>query len=328
MRFLALVLAGWIGMRTWQLWPGPPAGQAAPVTRGRSEPADGRPERGANLPVIASLVAADPVPHGRKIAEVRDTIAPTAPPMASAPVPPHPARVEQPSPSPLPILTILPELSAAPAAVPRRWSASGWAMLRASGAGGGVSTPQLGGSQAGIRLARALDAGGRLAIAARVATALDTRQQEAALGLEWRPTALPVRIVAERRFGLAGQRGGGALGLVGGISDRSLPAGFRLEGYAQAGAVFRDDMEGYADGAARLTRPLVRTGGGTTLTLGVGLWGGAQRGATRLDLGPVATIDVPVREAAHLRVALEWRQRVVGAARPGSGPALSIGTDY
>lgn len=240
---------------------------------------------------------------------------------------PHPVRVERPPQSPLPLLIAVPAVAAAPGAPPRRWSASGWAVVRGSGVGG-ASIPQLGGSQVGLRFVRTLDPGGRLAIAARVATALDTRQQEAALGLEWRPTALPVRIVAERRFGLAGQRGGGALGLVGGISDRPLPAGFRLEGYAQAGAVFRDDVEGYADGAARLTRPVVRTRGGTTLALGVGLWGGAQRAATRLDLGPAATIDLPVAHAAHLRVALEWRQRIVGAAQPGSGPALSIGADY
>ncbi len=73
---------------------------------------------------------------------------------------------------------------------------------------------------------------------------------------------------------------------------------------------------------------MARTGDGATFALGIGLWGGAQRGATRFDLGPAATIDLPVTRAAHLRVALEWRQRVVGAARPGSGPALSIGTDY
>ncbi|WP_159755458.1 hypothetical protein [Sphingomonas sp. 8AM] len=217
-----------------------------------------------------------------------------------------------------------------PPALPsmHRWSASGWAMWRGGGNGIGVATPQLGGAQAGFRVARVLDAQGNVAIAARVAAALDTRQQEAAIGFEWRPTALPVRVVAERRVGLTSQRGGSALGLVGGVSDQALAAGFRLEGYAQAGAVLRDDVEAYADGAVRLARPVVRRNDGASLSISLGLWGGAQRGARRLDIGPAAAVDLPVTDAVHLRVALEWRQRIAGAARPGSGPALSIGTDY
>jgi hypothetical protein len=218
--------------------------------------------------------------------------------------------------------------AAPPPSAPRRWSASGWAIVRGAGPGGGVATPQLGGGQAGLRVARTLDARGSLAIAARVATALDTRQQEGALGLEWRPTRLPVRLVAERRFGLARQRGGAAAGLVAGVSAEPLPIGFRLDGYAQAGAVLRDRMEGYADGALRIARPALRTGGGTILSLGVGAWGAAQRDARRLDVGPSALLEVPLGDAPTVRIALEWRQRVAGAARPGSGPALSIGADY
>ncbi len=192
-----------------------------------------------------------------------------------------------------------------------------------------MATPQLGGSQIGLRFARTLDRRGRIAVVARVAAALGARQQEAALGVEWRPTALPVRLVAERRIGIAGIAGGTAIGLVGGVSGRALPAGFRLDGYAQTGAIARQgEVEGYADGSVRVARPLFRTGGGVALDLGIGAWGAAQRDAQRIDIGPAIGMALPIGPAARVRFALEWRQRIVGDARPASGPALSIGTDY
>ncbi|WP_204317143.1 hypothetical protein, partial [Klebsiella aerogenes] len=33
-------------------------------------------------------------------------------------------------------------------------------------------------------------------------------------------------------------------------------------------------------------------------------------------------------EIEPLRIALDWRQRVAGEARPGSGPALTLGADF
>jgi hypothetical protein len=29
-----------------------------------------------------------------------------------------------------------------------------------------------------------------------------------------------------------------------------------------------------------------------------------------------------------VRLSIDWRQRIAGRARPGSGPALSIGSDF
>lgn len=326
LRFLVLVIGAWIALRTWQLWPDRPPVRALRhvawrIVKRREPPV------AVTVAARTSPIAPSPLPGRRAIISRRKSI--TSPVALSAPgALPTAARKEPVRPPTVQVDAMPSAFPITMAATSRRWSASGWAMVRGSGAGGGVATPQLGGAQAGIRVARAITADGRVAIAARIAAALDTRQQEAAIGLEWRPTALPVRLVAERRFGLANQRGGSGLGLVGGVSDRPLPAGFRLDGYAQAGAVLRDDLEGYADGAARATHPVMRTGGGTTLAIGLGLWGGAQRDARRLDVGPAATIDLPLGGAPHLRVALEWRQRVAGAARPGSGPALSIGADY
>lgn len=327
LRFLAIVLGGWIGMRIWLLWPEPPVALPAPIRdiwpgavarRGEMPPTrvasngnvtaraiSRREWRTLAVPTPATIVL-PPVVRGTADPKGRgddgDTIALLGMVRYGAPEPAAPG--------------------------PRRWSASGWSILRGAGRGGGVATPQLGGSQAGLRLSRTLDARGRFAIAARVAAAVDTRQQEAALGIEWTPTRLPVRVIAERRFGLANMAGGTALGVAGGLSDRPLPAGFRLDGYAQAGTILRDRVEGYADGAIRIVRPVFRTRAGVTLDLGVGAWGAAQRGAGRLDIGPAAALTLPVGDATHLRIALEWRQRALGDARPASGPALSIGADY
>jgi hypothetical protein len=330
LRFLVLVLGAWIGMRTWQLWPETPF---PPIVRDavrrviarRMPPVDHRSSAEASERAVRSAMF---VPPRRAVfaGRVETSAAPSIPPPAAR------GAVDPPKESASYTLGLLGMIRYGapepPPATARRWSASGWAIMRGSGPGGGVATPQLGGGQAGIRIARALDASGRVAIAARVASALDTRQQEGALGIEWRPTRLPIRVVGERRFGLANQRGGTAIGAVGGVSEQPLPTGFRLDGYAQVGAVLRDRAEGYADGAVRVARPVLRSDGGTVLSLGVGAWGAAQRGAQRLDVGPAAMLEVPLGEAPRLRIALEWRQRIAGEARPGSGPALSIGADY
>uniref|UniRef100_UPI0035CB6D37 hypothetical protein n=1 Tax=uncultured Caballeronia sp. TaxID=1827198 RepID=UPI0035CB6D37 len=73
----------------------------------------------------------------------------------------------------------------------------------------------------------------------------------------------------------------------------------------QAGAIARsgagNGMEGFGDGAARLTRPV--TLGPIRLDVGAGTWGGAQRGAARLDVGPTVGLSLPVaRHALRLTV--------------------------
>ncbi|PTS80097.1 hypothetical protein DBR17_11225, partial [Sphingomonas sp. HMWF008] len=127
-------------------------------------------------------------------------------------------------------------------------------------------------------------------------------------------------------FALNGGRGGPALAVVGGIGPVALPRDFRLEAYAQAGAIRRGTTEPYADGAVRIVHPL-GTIGGVPVELGAGAWGGAQRGAARLDLGPSLGVSVPLGKQ-RVRVLLDWRQRVAGTALPGSGAALTLGTDF
>ncbi|MCD2316403.1 hypothetical protein LQ954_09610 [Sphingomonas sp. IC-11] len=186
--------------------------------------------------------------------------------------------------------------------------------------------PQLGGSQAGVRLTYALDSEARLAVAGRFSTALRGRQREAAIGLDWQPTRLPVHVIAEQRVGIEQARGGPSVGLIGGFGPTSVAGPMMLDGYAQAGVIARDGAEGFVDGAVRLSRTVAQVGA-ARLDLGIGAWGGAQRRAARLDAGPTASAVLPIAKVS-LRLSLEWRQRLAGRAAPASGPALSIGTDF
>lgn len=216
--------------------------------------------------------------------------------------------------------------AAPPAASPRRWSASGWVFLRAGrGSGAAPGAGQIGGSQYGLRLRRAFSTSGRLAAAARVAGPLRGSGAEAAIALEWQPGNAPVRLALEQRVSLDGGSGGTGIGMVGGV-DRPLAAGFRLEAYGQAGAIARARIEPYADGAVRLTRG-VGHARRSTLSLGVGAWGAAQRDARRLDVGPTLVLSLPIGPTGA-RLALDWRQRIAGDARPGSGLTLTLGGDF
>ncbi|WP_313536411.1 hypothetical protein [Sphingomonas sp.] len=207
----------------------------------------------------------------------------------------------------------------------RRWSGSAWLALRAGqGIGVAPAAGQLGGSQYGVRVVRALDARGRLAAVGRLAEPLRGRGAEVSLGFEWGPARLPLRLAVEQRFGLDGIQGGPGLGVVTGLY-RDL-AGMRIEAYGQAGGILRTRLEPYADGALRLTRT-VAAQRATMLSAGVGGWGAAQRGVQRLDIGPTLVASVPIG-ALQTRIALDWRQRIAGNARPGSGVALTLGSDF
>ena len=206
-----------------------------------------------------------------------------------------------------------------------RLSFGSWLIARGgTGLGASPSAPQLGGAQGGIRADYALGRG--LAVTGRVAAPAAGAGREASLGIAWRPAGVPLRFVAEQRVALDGGRGGPALGVSGGVSELPLPVGFRLEGYAQAGAILRYGVEHYVDGSARAVRPVAELGG-LSIDAGAGAWGGAQRGVARIDIGPSIGVRAPIAGRA-VRLSLDWRQRIAGDARPGSGPALSIGSDF
>ncbi|MEG3163662.1 hypothetical protein U1701_03550 [Sphingomonas sp. PB2P19] len=222
--------------------------------------------------------------------------------------------------------TLPPPLVPTPRATGRnRLAGSAWLLAR-GGPAGSLDGGQLGASQAGVRFTYALGAARRVALAARVSAPMKGRGREAAFGLDWQPTRLPVRIIAEQRVSLDGGRGGPTIGVVGGYGPADIATGVRLEAYGQAGAIARDGVETFIDTAARVTHPVAHIAG-KRLDLGLGAWGSAQRGAKRFDIGPTLGVAVPVAGTA-IRFNLDWRQRIGGTARPGSGLALSIGSDF
>jgi hypothetical protein len=214
-----------------------------------------------------------------------------------------------------------------PAATPRagrpgRWSGSAWLLIRHDPPGPALAPGgTLGGSQTGARLLFGI--GGGLALSARAYVPLRRiGGAEAAAGLDWQPAArLPVHLLAERRQDVGGDgRSAFALSVYGGGS-RSLRPGLRLDVHGQVGIVGARSRDLFADGAARLSVPA------GPVEIGGGVWGGAQPGAARLDGGPSISWRLPVA-AANLRLQADWRLRVAGDAAPGSGPALTLASDF
>lgn len=205
---------------------------------------------------------------------------------------------------------------------PDRWSTSVWAIARR---GGGALLPggQLGGSQAGMRVLRRIDRKGDLAASVRLSTPWDGIGREAALGLDWKPVpGVPVRLIVEHRLPLDDGQSGTAVFAVTGFGPQAIAPRVTLTAYAQAGAVARDRVEPFADGAVRAVAALT-----PVIDLGLGAWGGAQRDAQRLDVGPTLGIAVPLAER-RVRLSLDWRHRVAGRAAPNSGPAITLAGDF
>lgn len=200
-----------------------------------------------------------------------------------------------------------------------RWSASAWLLVRGAGAASLANAGQLGGSQIGMRGWYRLNPS--VSLTARISAPLEAAGREAAVGIALRRGA--IGIIVEKRIKLdAAARDDIGVIAFGGI-DAALPHDFRLDGYAQAGVVGRD---AFADGALRVERTLIERSG-LRVSVGAGAWGAAQPGVARFDMGPTIVARIPLGDTA-LRVSAEWRARVAGNARPGSGPTLTIGTDF
>lgn len=328
LRFLVGVFGVWTAGRGLVLWSDVVA--QAVVPRAEAGPAGARPVSPPRDLVVSVVARAPAVAVAPAVARDLSIWAPARPKTPATSLRPLLLRADAPaitaSPAapirftPLPE-TSLPGIAPPPTFRASRWSGSGWAILRPAGR----ATPfasQLGGSQAGARIAYAIDGARRVAIYARASTAVDSAQREAAVGLDWRPTRLPVHLIAEQRIGIEGIRGGTALGAIGGFGPTRVAGPVRGEAYAQAGVILRDGREGFVDGSLRVTMPVV-----PRVDLGLGAWGGVQKGASRVDVGPTLGVTLPVERRA-LRLSVDWRHRVVGDARPGSGPAVSAGVDF
>ncbi|PKP89771.1 MAG: hypothetical protein CVT77_16995 [Alphaproteobacteria bacterium HGW-Alphaproteobacteria-16] len=324
LRFVAIVAMGWTGTRLIWLWPdGATLPQAieAVLPIDVAEAASVAPEQQrAPVPPRAvppakrphAALATQPVSDGKPMrAEAGSMIADKRTPGFGTPAALPPVRTPP-----------APELPSR--ARPDRWSASAWFVTRR---GAPASGPLLGGDQAGLRVAWLMDPRRNLSLYARATAPMAAKGRELALGVDWKPSRLPVRLVAERRIALdKGTMHGTAIGIVGGVDGLKLPHGFTLEAYGQGGVVARERIDPFADGALRVVRQ-VATRGGVTLELGAGTWGAAQPDSNRVDIGPSAVARLPIA-GQTIRVALDWRERVAGNARPGSGPALTIGADF
>lgn len=223
-----------------------------------------------------------------------------------------------------------------------RWSADGWLLWREGGNGfnlpgaglPGASLPSgaYGSSQAGfvVRYRLFPDSALRPTLYLRASSGLyHPRGEEAAAGLEIRPLPrVPVSAMAEARVTrtMTGQEVRPAVALVTELPPARLPLGLRGEAYAQAGWVGGKDHTPFIDGQVRIDAPVAKAGK-LELRIGAGAWGGAQRGAERIDVGPSASLDLPVG-AGRTRLSADYRFRVAGDAAPGSGAAITFSAGF
>jgi hypothetical protein len=212
------------------------------------------------------------------------------------------------------------------------WSLSAWALVRDAGGAqtASLAAGELAGSQAGARLAYGFGASGRLRVYARASMALEHRQQsEAAVGISYALSEnSPVDVAVERREKLGDEgRSAMALMLVGGVSGKPLPLHFRLDAYGQAGVVGMRSRDTFVDGALVVDRSVDRNREASALRVGAVLAVAAQPHLSRIDVGPRITLPLP-NVGKGARVALDWRERVAGNAKPDGGLALTLGADF
>lgn len=215
-----------------------------------------------------------------------------------------------------------------------RWRLDAWLALREgsqrTGTIGGT-LPLYGASQAGAVLRYDLSPGSRFRPAAyvRVVKALvDQGETNLAVGLAARPfDKIPVTAHVEARASL---RDGKvevrpAAFAAGGFDDAALPFGVSARGYAQAGYVGGRFATAFADGSTVVEK---RIGiGKAEIGVGGGVWGGVQRGAGRLDLGPTASTRFRLGSGTG-RLAVDYRWRAAGNASPASGAALTLSAGF
>lgn len=215
-----------------------------------------------------------------------------------------------------------------------RWSGDGWLMWReGSGAAVTPGVASYGRSQAGavVRYKLFHSSPWRPTAYARVTGALQApHQAEVAAGLAVRPgRGLPLNLAAEVRVTDTdtGRQVRPAIFAVTELPPAPLPLRLRGEAYLQAGYVGGRYRTSFIDGYVRVDREVERFGANEGLRIGVAAWGGAQRNIGRLDVGPSATLAIPLGEA-NARLAVDYRLRVAGDVEPASGPTLTLSAGF
>ncbi len=233
-----------------------------------------------------------------------------------------------------------PDAAAPPAATNGRWFLDAWTFWRQGSDAAPISqgrVPIYGASQSGAVLQFRLAPGSRHdpRLYARAYRALvPLGEQEAALGASLRPLArLPLRLAAEARYtdGPFSSNLRPAAYAVSELAPIALPLSTRLEAYAQAGWVGGPGATAFADGQASVTRDIRQltelTGNAVRFSFGAAAWGGAQKGAERVDIGPTLRFDMTVGKVPA-RLSVDWRQQVAGDAAPDSGLAATLSTQF
>lgn len=347
---LATLLVLWIGARV-MVWesPFPPVAEAlgasVSLVAGGDAVAE-QPQRSFEVAAVrgsrysaAALSSPEALPaFERRLAVARVRPIEVAEVKAARPTQPFVAE------APLPALSGIPTARAEPehrdgttmAARPERWSLDSWVLLRPDSSGeavAGVRPAAYGSSQAGavVRYRLAPGSSHRPTVYGRATQALAAvKESEVAAGIAARPIPrVPVSIYAEMRATRAGTGGvefRPAAFAVTELPPLALPFRLRGEAYVQAGYVGGTFATAFVDGQARIDREVARIAGGA-VRAGAGVWGGAQKGAARLDVGPSAAVHLDLG-IAPVRLALDYRVRVAGEAAPGTGVAVTLSTGF
>lgn len=225
-------------------------------------------------------------------------------------------------------------------ASPDRWSLDSWAFWRQGSNSSLISqgrVPIYGASQLGASLQYRLAPSSRRdpRLYARAYRALVRNgENEVSVGVSVRPlSGLPLRAQAEGRLTNTpfGTEVRPAAFVVTEIAPQRLPLGLTAEMYGQAGYVGGDTATGFADGQVAVTREVKQFDLTDTrnarLSVGAGAWGGVQKDATRVDLGPTLRLDLTIGKVPA-RLSVDWREQVVGDAAPESGVAATLSTRF
>lgn len=221
-----------------------------------------------------------------------------------------------------------------------RWSLDGWAFWREGSNSAPISqgrVPVYGASQIGAKLEYRFAPGARhdpRVYLRAYRAVIDDPETEIAAGLSAKPLKkLPVRLAAELRVtdNEFGTQMRPAAYAVTQIPPLDLPLGFAAELYAGAGYVAGSADTGFIDGQASVTRQIaafdLQRADDMRLSIGAGAWGGAQRDAERLDVGPTMRLDLAIGDVPA-RVSIDYRERIGGDAAPVSGFAATLSTQF
>jgi hypothetical protein len=218
----------------------------------------------------------------------------------------------------------------------RRWSGEVFSLLRDPGTPGTVgpaALPVLGGGQSGASIGykfnplarRPISLTARLNSATGGGNGADPASTQAAVGLRWQMVpAMSINI--ERLIAIgADARNDWQLRVAGGGNGQS--GRWRWTGYGEAGVITGGDAFAGAQGFGGLRVLRLK---GSDIVAGAGAWGSYQTGtpdASALDLGPSIATSLPLGRWS-LAMSADYRFRVAGNALPGSGPALTIATQF